>query len=291
MTISDALERFLVQLQADGRSPHTIGQYRRHIRLLVRWAHDVRPRCAQVGRIGHEDVAAFLAHPVATGRRGGGQKLAASANCLRSSLKSFLSYCHRAGYIPHDPGRLIRRAICAPPPPRALSSDEEKRLLAVLSKAKGSEEQRDYALFHLMLSTGIRVGSATSLDRSDVDLARGEVQLKHAKGNRQDSVFLGKAIRTHLKRYLLGKTAGPLFTGHNGQRVSTRHVHRRFRWWLKRAGITGAFSPHSLRHSFGMKIYGKTSDLLLTKLALHHRSIVSTLTYAHASEDQLRKVI
>ncbi len=30
MTIDDALERFLVQLEADGRSPHTTGQYRRH---------------------------------------------------------------------------------------------------------------------------------------------------------------------------------------------------------------------------------------------------------------------
>ena len=29
VTIDDALDRFLVQLEADGRSPHTIRQYRR----------------------------------------------------------------------------------------------------------------------------------------------------------------------------------------------------------------------------------------------------------------------
>ncbi len=32
MTIDDALARFLVQLEADGRSPHTTGLYRRHVR-------------------------------------------------------------------------------------------------------------------------------------------------------------------------------------------------------------------------------------------------------------------
>ena len=45
MQIDDALERFLVQLEADGRSQHTIRQYRRHVRLLGRW-------CADVGHTG-----------------------------------------------------------------------------------------------------------------------------------------------------------------------------------------------------------------------------------------------
>ena len=38
MQIHDALERHLLQLEADGRSGHTIGQYRRHVRQLALWA-------------------------------------------------------------------------------------------------------------------------------------------------------------------------------------------------------------------------------------------------------------
>jgi len=33
-----ARERFLLQLRADGRSEHTIGQYQRHLLLLAGWA-------------------------------------------------------------------------------------------------------------------------------------------------------------------------------------------------------------------------------------------------------------
>ena len=41
MQLQDALDRFVLQLEADGRSPHTIKQYRRHISALARWlAHD-----------------------------------------------------------------------------------------------------------------------------------------------------------------------------------------------------------------------------------------------------------
>ena len=42
LTITAALDRFVLQLEADGRSLHTIGQYRRHIRLLARWARSAR---------------------------------------------------------------------------------------------------------------------------------------------------------------------------------------------------------------------------------------------------------
>ena len=83
MKILHALEKFQIQLQADGRSEHTIGQYRRHIRLFARWAADVGHGSA-VEDICHEDIAAFLASPVARTRPDGGLK--SSRNCWRRKL-------------------------------------------------------------------------------------------------------------------------------------------------------------------------------------------------------------
>ena len=68
MTIDEALERFLVQLAADGRSEHTIGQYRRHIRLLAAWAREVRlyARCQDVlvvkEALCHRSIASTLVY-------------------------------------------------------------------------------------------------------------------------------------------------------------------------------------------------------------------------------------
>ncbi len=291
MRIEDALERFTTQLEADGRSVHTRKQYGRHIRLLARWARDVGGCGDDVEKLDHEAVARFLASTAATARLRGGQKLATSANCLRSSLKGFFSYLHRAGYLSQDPGRLIRRALCASPPPKALSEDEQKRLLDVLSQATGPEAARDHAVFHLMLASGIRLTSALALDREDIDLERGEVQLRSAKGDRRERVFLGEAIKMHLGRYLAGRTTGALFTGRDGKRVTSRHAQRRMGQWVKAAGITRKASPHSLRHTFALKIYRRTKDLLLTKEALLHKSVASTLVYAKVDEAQLRQAI
>ncbi len=221
MTIDDALARFLVQLEADCRSPHTTGQYRRHVRLLGAWWRDVGPGGA-VDAVSHEDIARFLASPQARTRRDTGAKKATSMNTLRSTLRGFFRYLHAAGHIPEDPTRLTRRALCATPPPNGLSADEEARFLDVLSRAEGPVAERDHAMFHLMLATGLRLGSAIALDRDDVDLDRAEIAVRSTKGNRPDRVFLGTAIRDHLAKYIADRGPGPLFTSRGGRRMSHR---------------------------------------------------------------------
>ena len=92
MTIDDGLARFLVQLEADGRSPHTTGQYRRHVRLLAAWWRDVGAGGA-IEAITHEDIARFLASRQARTRRDTRAKKATSVNTLRSSLRGFFRLC------------------------------------------------------------------------------------------------------------------------------------------------------------------------------------------------------
>ncbi len=81
MTIDDGLARFLVQLEADGRSPHTTRQYRRHVRLFAAWSAHVGPGGA-IDAISHEDIARFLSSPQARTRRDSRAKKATSMNTL-----------------------------------------------------------------------------------------------------------------------------------------------------------------------------------------------------------------
>jgi len=284
MDITDALSKYLTQLRADGRSPHTAGQYRRHITLLASWLSGEK-RSDAVEEIDHETLAQFLSSPSARTRPDGKTKKATTANALRTSLRTFFKYCHDGGYTRSNPARLVRRALCGTPPIRALSDEEQGRLLLALAEGKGPAAERDRMLFVLMLGSGIRVGSALALEVGDVDLERGELQLRTTKGNVPTSVPLSRAICDHLRGYLTGRGNGLLFP------VSSRHAQRRLEQWCKRAGIEHRVRPHDLRHSFAIRIYRKTRDLLLVQQALRHRSIASTTVYARTDDAAVRAAV
>jgi integrase/recombinase XerC len=289
MKIEQALERFLVQLEADGRSRHTIGQYRRHVGLLARWVARERDDVG-VEDVTHEMLAAFLVSPDARQRADGKAKKAGSANALRTSLRCFFRYVHEAGYAPANPAGLIRRAVCGRPPPRGLSDAEAERLMDVLIGAQGPEARRDHLLFDLMLATGIRLSAALALDAADVDVERAELVVHHAKGNREERVILGRDIKDHLVGFLAGRRPGPLFTDRFGRRISTRHAQRRLAQWLTKAGCQPR-SPHSLRHTFAQRLYRRTGDVLLVGRALGHLALTSTAIYAAADMERLREVL
>ncbi|MBI1850652.1 MAG: site-specific integrase, partial [Planctomycetes bacterium] len=181
MRIEQALDRFLVQLDADGRSVHTRKQYERHVGLLDHWL-DSTDHTHSIERVNHETVAAFLSSTMARNRPDGKPKKATAMNAIRTSLRTFFRFAHAAGYVAQDPGRLIKRAITSAGPPRSLSIDEQDRLLDALDKGEGFEAERDRMLFRLMLTSGIRVGSAVALNVEDVDIAGQEVRI-HAKGD------------------------------------------------------------------------------------------------------------
>ena len=84
---------------------------------------------------------------------------------------------------------------------------------------------------------------------------------------------------------------GPLFTGRDDQRLSHRHVQRRFTMWIEKAGITRSATIHSLRGTFASDLYRRTGDVFLVKEALRHRSISSTMAYVQMNEDRLRQAL
>lgn len=280
MQIQEALSRYGTQLLADGRSPHTAQQYRRHLRVLELWM-EAELGTSDIGVLKHEHLAQLLASPLATLRKDGKPKRPNSVNALRSSLRAFFGYCEAAGYVERNPARLVRRAVCGAAPPRVLKSREKDRLLELLDAAQTDAQHRDRVLFRLMLATGIRISSALALDVEDVDLEEGELRLRFVKRGREQVVLLGMNARSLLAGHIGGRASGPLFLNALGERVGQRNVQRRFRLLADRVRARGA-TVHSLRHTFATELYRVTSDLIGTSVALGHRSITSTMIYASA---------
>jgi site-specific recombinase XerC len=285
MRVSDALAVYLVQLQADGRSAHTIKQATRHVRLFAAWAGD--PPIADVG---HELVARFLASDAVRLCADGEPREPSSANTIRSSLRAFCAFCHAAGYVASNPARLVRRARTRPPTPKGVSAADAQRLLAELERATTPVERRDRVLFTLMLRTGLRLGSVIGLDVEDLDIEAGELVVRSLKGGGDDTVVVPTDMIGPLAEHIGARRSGPLFRATHGRRLGARHVRRRLEQWAERAGIP-ATHPHALRHAFALRLYAKTGDVLLTARALCHRSVTSTQIYARPTLSAVRAAI
>ncbi len=286
MRLHDALDQFVLQLQADGRSEHTIGNYRRHVALLARWLgtnddlDDVTP----------QTLARFLTSDMARLDANGVARSASTVNAIRTSLRVAFVWLHDAGLVRTNAARLVRRAICAPPPPKTLSDDEIDRLLATIANDPTPEGKRDHALFSLMAWTGIRLSSAIGIDVEDVDLARAEILLRRVKRDRTERVLLGPRTVDLLATYLCGRRSGPAFSAFHGGVLGRRQAARRLELWLERARLPHR-GAHALRHSFATALYQRTGDVLLVKEALGHRSVVSTLVYARPDAGRLRRAM
>ena len=56
-------------------------------------------------------------------------------------------------------------------------------------------------------------------------------------------------------------------------------MRNRMAYYLKLAGITKAYSPHSLRHTFATQLLNAGASLEVVKELMGHRSIQGTLRY------------
>ena len=279
MLVTTALDRYVVQLRANGRSPLTIAQIERHVRLLARWlAERNLPR--DVRFVTHEHVARFLSSDAVRLRLDGEPRASTASNAIRSSMRTFFAFVHAAGYAPRNAAALVRRARIGPRPPRALTVAETERLVAALDDAHTVAERRDRVLIRVLLSTGIRIGSALAARTEDVDLEAGALHLRQLKGGGSLSVPLDEATRELLAEWVTGIPEGPLFPSRQGGAVTRRVVALRFAGWLRRAGITRAASLHSLRHTRATRVYERTGDILAVARALGHRSVASAAVYA-----------
>lgn len=176
--------------------------------------------------------------------------------------------------------------------PRELSeSTEQDPLFAALP-----DDVYDVVMFALL--SGWRRNEVIGLRWTDVDLGRAEA-ITTIKG--------GNGVVRHLDSVLVLLIArqpkvGPfVFTyecrksrakRRKGERYPMTAGALRTRWSeAKKAAKIASFRFHDLRHTAATRILRATQNLALTKDALKHTNISTTLRYAHVLGDDVRKGI
>jgi len=207
-----------------------------------------------------------------------------TANQYVLQIKSLLSYAHKLGYTPFNAGVVIKvrpdqsRASLA----KRIISEVEVGLLI-----REANSKRDRVLLRVLYAGGLRVSEVVGLKWADV-IERGDrVQLSvTGKGNRVRQVLLPEAVSGQLVS-LRGDAGNndAVFAARHGGPLSERAVNYMIKRAAERAGITGAVSPHWLRHAHGSHALDRGATLAEVQTTLGHANVATTSGYLHARPD------
>jgi site-specific recombinase XerD len=161
-----------------------------------------------------------------------------------------------------------------------LTRDEVAQLLRAAKKSRHGA--RNHAMILVAYRHGLRASELVQLRWSDVDLERGTIYCRRAKGSRSSVHPLKRDEATALKRVLRASSARArdyVFPSERGERMSRSAFWRLVAQAGERAGLAVHAYAHLLRHSCGYYLANKGCDLRLIQDYLGHKQIQNTVRY------------
>jgi integrase/recombinase XerD len=227
-----------------------------------------------------------------------------------SVVRGFAKHGHLADPRHEIPPRDLLPRFSRRTTPSIYTPDEIARLLRAARELKvrpiHAFRRATYeTLFGLLAATGMRVGEAIRLDRSDVDWTNELVVIRESKFRKSREVLLHSSVMRALRRYAqerdrMHRPRSPsFFVSLVGTRLIYVNVHTTFARLLRHAGIQRAKARvHDLRHTFivrtilGWHREGVDVDAKMPMLSTYvgHRNPSSTYWYLSATPELMSLV-
>ena len=262
------------ELRLRNYSPKTIKAYLSCIRMFARHIAPRLPRDAH-----DDDIRKYLLHLLE--ERG---SPAGTVNQVYNALRFlYVELYHRPFSFQGLPRPKKEKKL-----PDILGEEEIIRLVAAVRNLKHR------TMIFLTYASGLRVSEIVALRLEDLDVERGLIHIRSAKGRKDRYTLLPESmlgmLHSYVKTYGLG-TEGWLFPGAApGGHLSVRSIQAVMERAVVKAGITKPVSMHTLRHSFATHLLERGTDLRFIQALLGHESSKTTEIYTHVSNRSLGRI-
>lgn len=172
-----------------------------------------------------------------------------------------------------------------------------------VKEALRKRSSRDYAMFVLGLNSGLRISDLLRLSIGDVleDRTRFQVRrrlaMREKKTGKVKDFPLNGAARTALRDYLHGRDisdrVAPLFlsrqSGGDGlpRAISRVQAYLVLRAAAREAGIMEPVGTHTLRKTWGYRLYLGGVDITRIQKIMNHSTPQTTLSYIGITRDEI----
>jgi integrase/recombinase XerD len=214
-----------------------------------------------------------------------------------STVKSLCKYFLIENIIKEDPSENLQSPKRWERLPKSLSVSEVRAFLDLSSSIDLSEPAaiRDYVMFELLYSSGLRVSELISLKLEDINFDAGFVRVL-GKGSKERIVPLHMRAIERVKEYIsrqrpeiLKKKRSPyIFVTRRGGPMTRQRFWQTIKALGRKLGIE--ISPHTIRHSFATHLLEGGADLRSLQKMLGHADISTTQIYTKVTTDRLKQV-
>lgn len=169
--------------------------------------------------------------------------------------------------------------------PVVLTKEEIKKIILSVPNKK-------YRLMlALMYASGLRVSEVVKLKAGDLDFNNRLIFVRQSKGKKDRRTIMPEALIPALKKRVENRNADDyLFESNREGRLSERSLQKMFALGKEEAGITGAASCHSLRHSFATHLLENGTDIRYIQELLGHKKLETTQIYTKVTANKLKDI-
>jgi integrase/recombinase XerD len=235
-------------------------------------------------------VAQFKSHLLRSNLTTGKRVLAdASAKRILQTLKNFLGWMARSGYIDRDPTSEISLPKLVEPEANNLTDEQVQ---AILNAAiESSLPERNMALL-AVLGHGLRAQEVSNLNIGDFDGLR--LKIREAKADSKGTVPIDLDAQMWLQQYRQWRDdrgdgltdESPLFASHSNRNQGQRMGYHAIQKLMKGISATVGFDfhAHQFRHTFATNLVLKGMNPYHVMTLTRHKSPQSFRRYTKAAE-------
>ncbi len=147
------------------------------------------------------------------------------------------------------------------------------------------KDDRERALYELLLSTGMRVREVANLRIEDIDLIHRKIRIHGEKSESADREgYLSIRARNALRKYIADRVSGYVFRPKRNvlaadQAISVGSIESIAKAIGKRAGVHCVTTVHIYRKTFASETYKRTGNIKMVSILLGHSSTAITEKY------------
>jgi integrase len=202
-------------------------------------------------------------------------------------LRAMFRWMESEDHVPVSPMARVQAPIDRPDQIDPFTTLDIQRLMDAARKSTYPE--RDLAILHFLLDTGVRASELCAMVASDIDFDNCKARI-FGKGGKVRTVFFHSRTKEKLFAYIrieLRRADEPLWAGEQGalQRNGLQQLLERIG---KRAGVTKV-NPHRFRHTFALWFLRADGDRGTLQELLGHTDIRMVQRYVNLAQVDIER--